>query len=210
MVASDRYQAGGSQAEYQPGSNGRVLRNKLGITDPEEIEEIELELLLQLYRLLMGKRLPSRQLQLADLVEWHRMWLGNLYDWAGEQRSVNVSKDGFQFAAAAQIPRLLSEFEVGYLGALTPCDGMERAELVSAIAQCHVELILIHPFREGNGRLSRLLADVMAVQAGMDSLDYSAWDCDKAAYFAAIQRGLDRDYTAMENLVSRALGASGD
>ena len=44
-----------------------------------------------------------------------------------------------------------------------------------AIAETQVELIPIHPFREGNGRLARLLADVMAVQAGQDPLDYSAW-----------------------------------
>lgn len=41
---------------------------------------------------------------------------------------------------------------------------MSEEQLIEAIAITHVELILIHPFREGNGRLSRLLADVMAVQ----------------------------------------------
>jgi cell filamentation protein len=71
-------------------------------------------------------------------------------------------------------------------------------------------LILIHPFREGNGRLSRLLADVMAVQAGRGPLDYSCWDADKAAYFAAIQRGMSRDYAPMCKLVSVALIAQGD
>ncbi|MDT8439479.1 MAG: Fic family protein [Wenzhouxiangellaceae bacterium] len=208
-MATDRYQASGSQSEYQPGSNGRVLRNKLGITDPEEIDELELELLVQLYSLVMENQFPLRQLRLADLTEWHRMWLGNLYTWAGELRSVNVSKEDFQFAAASQIPRLLAEFEARDLHMHTPCDGMEHSRLVSAIAQCHVELILIHPFREGNGRLSRLLADVMAVQAGLDTLDYSTWDSDKPEYFAAIQSCLDRDYAAMEDLVSRALRASG-
>lgn len=41
---------------------------------------------------------------------------------------------------------------------------MSEEQIIEAIAVTHVELILIHPFREGNGRLSRLLADVMAVQ----------------------------------------------
>jgi fido (protein-threonine AMPylation protein) len=43
--------------------------------------------------------------------------------------------------------------------------------------------ILIHPFREGNGRLSRLLCDVLAVLAGKGLLDYSLWDEHKAFYF---------------------------
>ncbi len=68
----------------------------------------------------------------------------------------------------------------------------------------HVEFILIHPFREGNGRLSRLLADVMAVQAGHDPLDYSAWDADKPAYFSAIQAGMAGDYAPMNRLVALA------
>jgi cell filamentation protein len=47
------------------------------------------------------------------------------------------------------------------------------------LAVTHVELILIHPFREGNGRLARLLADVMAVQADRGLLDYTEWDRDR-------------------------------
>ena len=75
----------------------------------------------------------------------------------------------------------------------------------AAIAATHMEFILIHPFREGNGRISRVLADVMAVQAGRMPLDYSAWEADKPRYFAAIQRGLSRDYSEMTRLTMLAL-----
>lgn len=50
----------------------------------------------------------------------------------------------------------------------------------------------------------------MAVQAGRGPLDYSAWDADKAAYFAAIQRGMNMDYAPMRQLVSVVLTAQGD
>jgi len=69
----------------------------------------------------------------------------------------------------------------------------------------HIEFFLVHPFREGNGRLSRLLADVMAVQAGFQPLDYSCWDQDKSAYISAIQAGLSMNYQPMKGLVSRAV-----
>ncbi len=207
-MAGNRYEASGSQAEAQPGSDGRVLRNALGITDPAQMDEAELQLLLQLYELVLGEQFPARQLGVADLKEWHRLWLGNVYDWAGEERRVNLAKGDFHFAAATQITRLLGEYERDCLHRHTPCEGMDDAALAEAIAVCHVELILIHPFREGNGRLSRLLADVMAVQAGRLPLDYSAWDADKPAYFTAIQRGMGMDYAPMRELVSRALAAA--
>lgn len=80
-------------------------------------------------------------------------------------------------------PQLLAEFERDCLHRYTPCENMDAHAhahaLAEAIAMCHVELILVHPVREGNGRLSRLLADVMAVQAGRGPLDYSHWDANK-------------------------------
>ena len=208
-MASNRYQATGSQAQWQPGSGEQVLLNKPGITDPVVMDEAELDLLLQLYEFVLREQFPDRRLTVSDLMQWHRLWLGNLYDWAGQQRAVNMGKDGFQFAAATQIPRLLENFERDCLQRYTPCADMDDAALTEAIAICHVELVLIHPFREGNGRLSRLLADVMAVQAGRDPLDYSQWDENKAAYFSAIQRGMSMDYAPMQKLVNLALAVQG-
>ena len=117
-------------------------------------------------QVILISKLPDHRLTVADLQTWHRRWLGNVYEWAGQERAVNVSKGSFMFAAAPQIPRLLAEFERQCLARWTPCHDMDAAALVEAIAVTHVELILIHPFREGNGRLSRLLADGMAVQSG--------------------------------------------
>lgn len=116
-----------------------------------------------------------------------------------------MSKGDFHFAAAAQIGRLLGEFKDGCLGRYTPCQGLSGEALIDAIAVTHVEFILIHPFREGNGRLSRLLADVMAVQAGRDPMDYSAWEADRDGYFAAIRS--DRKLRA--DVLVRAAGSIG-
>lgn len=201
-----RYSVSGDQGEYEPGSEGQVLANKLDITDPREIEEAELELLLQLYEQVLPKVSPSDTITTAMICEWHRKWLANVYTWAGRLRSVDLAKDEFRFASAAQIPRLLNELDQQVLGRLTPCKDMREDELARAIATVHVELILIHPFREGNGRIARFVADIMASQAGMDSLDYSPWDENKQDYIKAIHAGMDRNYVPMERLVSRALG----
>jgi len=202
---TDRYTGSDSETEAEPGSDGNVLRNKLGITEPEEMDELEVVLLEKLYQLVLIDDFPDRALTVADLQRWHRQWLGNVYAWAGQLRSVNLGKADIKFAAAVQIPRLLEEFDRRFLQQFTPCHDLRHEELVNALAVTHVELILIHPFREGNGRLARLLADVMAVQAGMGPLDYSSWDMNRTQYFSATQHGLAQDYALMTELMRNAL-----
>lgn len=203
---NSRYAAGGSEGAFEPGSDDQVLKNLLGIKDPSEMDELEFELLGQLYNDLLIQHLPTSSITVEELKHWHRRWLGNVYPWAGQERGVTLSKDGFAFAAVPQIPRLLGEFERACLKSWTPCHGLETEALIHAVAVTHVEFILIHPFREGNGRLSRLLADVMVVQAGLDPLDYSSWDARKPAYVAAIHAGLASNYAPMEAFVRNALG----
>src|SRR3546814_13597560 len=96
-----------------------------------------------------------------------------------------MSKDGFPFAPAAQIPRLMKPFENEHLGTYTPCTNFDRPQLTQAIAVTHVEFILMHQSREGNGRISRLLADVMAMQAGNGPSGFCRWETHKKTGRAA-------------------------
>ena len=74
------------------------------------------------------------------------------------------------------------------------------------MAVVHTELLLIHPFREGNGRLSRLLSVLMALQAGLPPLDFSEFDGEKKEeYFAAVRQGMARDYLPMEKFFSAVI-----
>lgn len=200
-----RYHITGAQGALQPGSDGRVLENRLSILRVEDMNEAELVLLQKLYVSVLRSHLPPGRISVLHLKRWHRRWLGNVYDWAGQYRTVNMSKDGFPFAPAVQLSRLMQQFDAQHLARYTPCRQMSNGELIEAIAVVHVEFILLHPFREGNGRISRLLADVMAVQSGRDPLDYSSWEKNKAAYVAAIQKGMDCDYEPMKYWVSQAL-----
>lgn len=198
----NRYQVSGWQNSYQEGSDGEVLKNKLDIISRDDMNHAELMLLRKLYISVLQPP-PQGRITVRLIREWHRRWLGNVYAWAGYERSVNMSKDGFPFAAADRISALLEDFDRRYLARYTPCVGMRRSDLIDAIAVTHVEFILIHPFREGNGRISRLLADVMAVQAGAGSLDYSLWESNRASYIQAIQTGLMGDYQPMKTWVER-------
>ena len=187
--------------QYEPGSDGNVLRNQLGITDPEEMGIAETEALWRVQEKLIGEVTIDQSFREEDIYEIHRQWLGDLYAWAGILRQVNIGKGGFQFAVAQAIPSLLTEFEQRQLQKYTPCQFENRDDVAHALAEVHVELMLIHPFREGNGRLGRLLATLMALQAGLPLLDFSVLDgVRREEYFAAVRAGLDIDYKPMKRL----------
>ena len=128
---------------------------------------------------------------------------------------MNLKKDNFPFAAAAQIPKLMADFEKGPLRRFTPCRSAPTEDLAKALAVVHVELVLIHPFREGNGRVARLLAVLLGLQAGLPALYFENLSGRKRQqYFAAVRAGLDRNYEPMAKLFSavirRTLGIHGE
>ena len=210
MTGDDRYDVSGlPEAQFEPGSDGLVLRNLLGIQSRPDMDEAEAKALEQAMDVLVRTYGDTHRFTVADLRDCHRTWLGEIYKWAGHYRRVNVRKDGFPFAAAAQVPTLMEQFERDVLRRGTPCTWSERAEVVRALAETHVELLLIHPFRDGNGRLARMLSSLMALQAGLPLLDFSLMaGTGKSAYVAAIQAGMDKDYTLMERLFSEIIEQS--
>ena len=195
-----------SELEFQPGSRGGVLRNFLGITRMREMEVAETQALsitqaaaLEMYG--RGHRFTS-----ADIRRLHRMWLGEIYPWAGNYRTVNIRKGEFQFAHAPLIPRLMAVFSKEVLRKHTPCGAAAALPHARSLAEVHAELLLIHPFRDGNGRLARLLAVLMARQAGINPLRLSALaGRGKRTYVQAIQVAMCRDYAPLETLFSSAI-----
>ncbi len=204
MARGNRYDVSGlEENRFEPGSRGRVLNNLLGIKSKREMDRIEgreqvraLEELTALYD-------RDHRFTAADICCVHRTWLGRIYSWAGRYRQVNLVKDDFPFATAAQIPRLMAEFQRGPLRQFTPCRPALTETLAMALAVVHVELVLIHPFREGNGRLARLLAVLMGLQAGLPTLFFDRLSGRKRQqYYAAVRAGLDRDYEPMAEMFS--------
>jgi cell filamentation protein len=192
------------QVEYEPGSNEQVLRNKLGIKTQEDINEAETVLLFKLYERIFNQEAKA-ELTFRHICDWHRQWLGLLYEWAGMLRSVNMSKGGFPFAAASHLPQLVTQFEEDFLTSFSQITLLDERALVSFLARSHVEFILIHPFREGNGRISRLLLDVMCSEANIGPLDYSLFEQHKEFYFKSIQAGVNGDYVHLEKLIRDTL-----
>lgn len=194
----NRYDSVGPEAEFQPGSHSRVLRNRLSITTVGELERKESELLLAATQQTIDATRVDQRFTADDVRRMHHRWLGDIFEWAGEYRNVNIAKGSFMFAAATQVPRLMRDFELGVLREYTPCQFETIDDQATAIATVHAELILIHPFRDGNGRCARLLSVLMALQSGLPALDFGGVRAaKKRAYISAVHSALSRDYAPM-------------
>jgi len=207
-----RYEAAGPEAEFEPGSRGRVLRDRLGITLVRTLQRKESEALLATTQRLVDEVTVDHRFTAADVCRMHKLWLGGIYEWAGEYRSVNITKGEFMFAAAAQVPRLMQQFERGPLCQYTPCRVTSAEEQAEAIAIVHAEFVLVHPFREGNGRCARLLAMLMGLQAGLPALDFGGIrGAKKRGYIAAVHSAIDHNYAPMTDVfrevIARTLGS---
>ena len=192
--------------QHQPGSRGRVLKNLLAITTKREMDLAEAEALKKATDTLVRRYDIQHRFTAEDICRMHLTWLGQLYPWAGRYRQVNLVKDDLPFAAAAQVPQLMQAFEEGPLRRHTPCNFSAPGRVIEALAEVHVEFILIHPFREGNGRVGRILSTLMALQANLPLLDFRPiHGRRKEAYFAAVRAGLDRNYKPMEEIFEMVL-----
>lgn len=201
MLGEGRYKAQGVEAEFEPGSRGRVLRNLAGIRSVRDMARRESEALLAATERLIDETAVDQRFTAADICRMHRLWLGEIYTWAGEYRQVNMEKGGFPFAAANQVSRLMHEFERGALRQFTPCRFDDADDQAHALGVVHAELVLIHPFREGNGRCARFLATLMALQAELPALDFGGIRGGvKRGYVAAIQAAMDRDYAPIAGI----------
>jgi cell filamentation protein, protein adenylyltransferase len=199
----------GPQGEAQPGSRGRVLRNLRGITSVREMQLVETEALAIAAASAMETFALNHRFTADDIRILHEKWLGDIYEWAGEYRDVNLSRDGFMFASAVLVPQLMRQLEHGPLRKYTPCRFKDLDQQLDALAVTHAELVLIHPFREGNGRCARLLAALMALQAGLPALTFlSIQGRERQRYISAIHASVAGDYEPMRQVFLRVLRKS--
>ena len=124
------------------------------------------------------------------LQQIHAYLFGGLYDFAGQIRQVNIAKGGFQFAMAQYLPNTLTSIE------RMPEQTWEQ------IIDKYVEMNIAHPFREGNGRATRIWLDLMLKKHLGLCVDWS--QVDKYTYLEAMRASV-ADATSLRGLLHAAL-----
>lgn len=178
-----------------------LLPNLLKLTDKKAIEQSEFEGFLLAELTLTDELSNWTKFNVKYIKKIHKIALGHLYSFAGKYRTVNMSKGGFLFPTAKFISQSMNAFNSEILLKM-PNKYADKESLIKDIAKVHGELLFIHPFREGNGRTARVLANLMARKQGYKGLNFKIIDKKLfPKYVAAVQAVSDKNYLPMERVI---------
>ena len=158
-----------------------ALENKLGITDSAQLareeEKISKAKAKELFESgILNSLQPGTY---ATLVRIHEFLFGEIYDFAGKMRTVNIAKGNFRFAPLMYLQISLENI-----------DKMPQSSY-DEIIEKYVEMNIAHPFREGNGRSMRIWLDLILKKEIHQVIDWSK--VDKEDYLLAMERSPIRD-----------------
>ena len=157
-----------------------ALENKLGITESAELareeERISKTRAVELYE----KGIPEDEIgKFAGLARIHQYLFGEIYAFAGQVRTVNLAKGNFRFATVMYLDAAL-----GHIDAMPQSD-------FDAVIEKYVEMNIAHPFREGNGRSTRIWLDFILGKELKLVIDWAR--VDKEDYLLAMERSPIKD-----------------
>ena len=169
-----------------------TLENKLGIKDSSELAKIEEKRTkakaIELFEIGLLKTLTAGKFE--SLAKIHKFLFDEIYNFAGEVRNVNLAKGNFRFAPLMYLKQ-----------ALTHIDEMPQSNF-DEIVEKYVEMNIAHPFREGNGRSTRIWLDLMLKKEIGKVVDWSK--VDKEDYLLAMERSPIKDIE-IKHLLKQAL-----
>lgn len=169
-----------------------ILENKLNITDQIELARAEEKISKQKAKQLFdsGDIAKVKVGTFAGLASIHAYLFGEIYEFAGKIREVNIAKGDFRFA-----PLMYLEASLKHI------DAMPQSN-VDEIIEKYVEMNIAHPFREGNGRATRIWLDLMMKQEIRKVIDWN--QVDKEGYLSAMERSVVKDLE-IKHLLKHAL-----
>ena len=169
-----------------------VLGNKLQLTSQVELNRAEEKLSKQKAKQLFetGDINKAEVGTFAGLAYIHAYLFGDVYEFAGQVRDVNLAKGSFRFAPVMYLQQALEHISA------MPQQNFDQ------IVEKYVEMNVAHPFREGNGRATRIWLDLMLKKEIQQVIDWNA--VDKADYLSAMERSVVKDIE-IKHLLKNAL-----
>jgi len=172
-----------------------VLRNKLNIRDEPRLEDFERRLAVQRGR----QGAPHGDFDLAHLQAIHRHLFQDIYDWAGELRIVEISKDGHQFQFRRFIETGMADVR-RRLGASRFLRGLDLPAFAVGAGEIIGDVNYVHPFRDGNGR-TQLQYLLQLAERADHPLDLT--QLNPAAWLAASSAAHRGDYSPIAAEIAR-------
>ena len=169
-----------------------ILENKLGITDSVELakaeEKISKKRAIELFE--SGYLNYLKPGTFKSLAEIHKYLFDSIYDFAGQIRTVNIAKSNFRFAPIMYLEAALENIE------------KMPQSTYDEIIEKYVEMNIAHPFREGNGRSTRIWLDLILKKELGQVIDWSR--VDKEDYLSAMERSPVKDIE-IKHILKQAL-----
>ncbi|MDE1473955.1 putative adenosine monophosphate-protein transferase Fic [Xenorhabdus bovienii] len=191
----DKYDVSYDQYCYD---NSSVLKNKLNINDIYGFEKAERDIT-SITILRVSYSPPPYNIYYFKLL--HKAIFSEIFDWAGEIRTVDISKNNTRFCNVNRIEpeaeKLFSQLENEQW-----LIGLEKEEFCKKLAEYYCEFNIIHPFREGNGRVQRLFFEHLALSAGYE-LDWQ--DIEVTEWINANIDGVFVNYEPMKIIFKRII-----
>ena len=169
-----------------------VLQNKLNITNQVELNKQE-ELISKkkAQKLFDSGKIDTIKVgTFSGLKQIHKYLFGDIYEFAGKMRDVNISKGNFRFAPVMYLAQSLKQI-----------DKMPQSTF-DEIVEKYVEMNIAHPFREGNGRATRIWLDLILKKELKKVVDWNK--VDKNDYLSAMERSPVKDIE-IKHLLKEAL-----
>ena len=189
----------GSQKDCYP--NTTVLINKLGIQDQSELNSVERQFVL-LKSSQAEQETIFKNIDFNFYKELHKQLFGDLYEWAGTVRSMNISKKGTIFCNFEDIERI-GTLKFQRLAEQNYLKGLTKSRFIDELTEFYHDMNMLHPFREGNGRTLRLFITLLVRNAGY-TLNFS--DCDNDLLMIATIKAAQGDFSLLKEVFSELVG----
>ena len=193
------YSMEGSQKDCYP--NTTVLINKLGIQDQSELNSVERQFVL-LKSSQAEQETIFKNIDFNFYKELHKQLFGDLYEWAGTVRRMNISKKGTIFCNFEDIERI-GTLKFQRLAEQNYLKGLTKSRFIDELTEFYHDMNILHPFREGNGRTLRLFITLLVRNAGY-TLNFS--DCDNDLLMIATIKAAQGDFSLLKEVFSELVG----
>lgn len=193
------YSMEGSQKDCYP--NTTVLVNKLGIQNQSELNSVERQFVL-LKSSQAEQETIFKNIDFNFYKKLHKQLFGDLYEWAGTVRSMNISKKGTIFCNFEDIERI-GTLKFQRLAEQNYLKGLTKSRFIDELTEFYHDMNMLHPFREGNGRTLRLFITLLVRNAGY-TLNFS--DCDNDLLMIATIKAAQGDFSLLKEVFSELVG----